>query len=539
MYQNNSFPPLTASVIERPTELPPPSKTETETDQAKEQPVSTTSAGHMQGPKQMPGWLSTAVFPSLSESRKNDEASENTLDFNLIEKFNYIQAAPEDTNNNGAGSTITFSRSKDEIGGTDLGMLGKVDGEEFLIKTGLGRGYLSQITNHFLDGDMGNLKRKVGYIVDDYIRMADADPDQKKPLQNDLLATLEQFFSSADGEKILDKAKEKKIDISNVNKIHSSLVAQNPRLRNVLGVPILMDVINGIAGQHLVNEFQRTYLENHQIPNAKLFLVGSNPLIGSRFLADAVPFNKFLSKSFLPEGKTLEEARQASISAYRAGNGEAVDADELEAARQLLSTMTAPENLAAGKARLIAQLKEEGLEGLFASILMRLTMGEKVDLGPDNMIVVKGKNGQNRVVNIDITGFRHDRENDFQLKPEDKPVLGWKGIIQNPDTSSDKLLDGSVFSGRYLIGIDAVQHAVTDALKEVAGDQASVETEKVRDWYASLDVEASKSSLKDLVLNLSHSLDASVAPDDEQMHKAIARNCSFIDSVVRRSGEKL
>ncbi len=73
-------------------------------------------------------------------------------------------------------------------------------------------------------------------------------------------------------------------------------------------------------------------------------------------------------------------------------------------------------NLAAGKARLTAQLKEEGSQGLFASIAIRLTMGEKADLGPD--------------------------------------------------------------------------------------------------------------------------LDASLAPDDEQMDKAITRNCSFIDSAVQRSQEK-
>lgn len=532
--QNNSFPPLTVPVIRPSNEPLPPTKTEI--DKAKAQPVSAPSAGYVPGPKQMPGWLSQSV----SESKKNGKASPNTLDFNLIRKFTHIQTTPENTNNDDAGSAITFSRSKDEIGGTDLGMLGKVDGEEFLIKTGLGRGVLNQITNHFLKGDMKRAEKKAGFIVRDYIRMvgANPDPDQQKPLQNALFDSLKIFFSSADGETILNKAKEKKIDISDVNKIHSSLVAQNPNLRNVLSVPILMDVINGTTGQQLANDYQRTYLESHQIPNSKLFLVGSNPLIGSQFLQDAVPFDKFLSKNFLPEGKTLEDVRHASELIEKAGKGDAVDADELEASRQLLLIMTTPENLAAGKARLIAQLKEEGLEGLFASILMRLTMGEKGDLGPDNMLVVKGKNGHNQVVNIDITGFRYDRENDFQLKPEDKPAFGWKDIIQNPDTAPEKLLDGSVFSGRYLVGIDAVQHAVADALREAVGDQAPVETKKVRDWYASLDSEASKSSLKDLAQNLSHSLDASVAPDDAQMHKAIARNCSFIDSAVRRSRDR-
>jgi len=277
-------------------ELPPPVETDG-IDKTKETTTSTSSAGHAEGPKKMPGWLAKTVHASLAESKKK---TENTLDFNLIRKFNHIQTTPEDTNTHGAGSVIMFSRSKDEIGGTDLGMLGKVDGEEFLIKTGLGRGYLGQFANLFLKGDMDTAGRIAGYIVDDYIRMAEANPDQKKFLQNALLVGLEIFFRSSDGKNMLDKAKEKKIDISDVNNIHGHLVSQNPNLRNVLGIPILMDVINGTAGQEPVNRYQRTYLKSHQIPNAKLFLIGSNPLIGSQFLQDATPFDKFLSQHFFP-----------------------------------------------------------------------------------------------------------------------------------------------------------------------------------------------------------------------------------------------
>ncbi len=188
----------------------------------------------------------------------------------------------------------------------------------------------------------------------------------------------------------------------------------------------------------------------------------------------------------------------------------------------------------AGKVALSECLKKEGLDGLFASILIRLTMGESADLGPDNMLVVKDKDGRNQVVNIDITGFRYPREKDFWAERENKLRFGWKDIIQNPDTSLDKLLNGSVFSGRYVDGINALQHAVTDVLKKVLGSQASNEVGNIRDWYASLDAETSKSSLKDLTQTLFDSLDGSIKPDNEQMLKAINTNCSFIDAAVNR-----
>ncbi len=68
-----------------------------------------------------------------------------------------------------------------------------------------------------------------------------------------------------------------------------------------------------------------------------------------------------------------------------------------------------PANLSSGQQALSEALRQKGLDGLFISLLTRLTLGESSDLGPDNMLVVPGADGRHQVVNIDVTGFRYDR----------------------------------------------------------------------------------------------------------------------------------
>lgn len=481
--------------------------------------------------------------PVLSANEKNDETSKNASGFEVIEKFKYIQRDLEDKNHAGLETTISYSRSKDEVGKKNLGMLGKVGDKEYLIKEGVVRSLLNQIANCYLAEDMEGVERKAGFIAATYLRSIGLDlkldleeyKAKEKSLQKELSIILKDFFKSENGQKILDN----KINISNVNEIHKGLVTQNPEnkeLKNILGIAILMDVISGVAGQQLVNDYQRTYLASDHIPNAKLFLVENNPLIGAQFLdlERAQSFDQFLWKSFVPQGTTLEAIRQAA--ALIKWGDENVDK---EAAHQLLSTI----NLEEGKNSLAKKLKEMELNGLAASIFIRSTMGESADLGPDNMLLVEKEKGRHQIINIDVTGFRYPRKGN-ELE---KPRLGWNDIIQDLNTSSDELLnklfDVKVFSDRYTNGADEVYKAIVEVLrKNVTKKQASDEVQSVCDWYASLknkdaspNAEDYKLLLRDMAKESLACIDESVRPDEDVMHDAIERNCSvFIDTLTEQ-----
>lgn len=431
-----------------------------------------------------------------------------------------------------SGSAVVFSRSKATLGGSDVGMVGMLDGQEHLVKTGISRSLLGQAVACCAKGQVEKATKRLGYIVGSAARLLEGAID-KQATQQRLTLAFHAFLDTEKGKEMAEKAKTGALDIDDVCRIHDSLVAADPRLRNPLGIPILFDVINVAAAQDLVNALQECYLSRQHIPDSSLLTLPSNALIASRLIHDAQPLDTFLTKAFLPPEVSLAQAKQAAARVESAAPDSGAQADELAEDRALLARINDPVNLRAGKQALVDTLRHNGLDGLFASLLVRLTLGEASDLGPDNMLVVSGEDARHKVISIDVTGFRYDREQDVPSDPRFRH--GWGDVIRAPASALDVLLHKSVMSDRYATGLKSVHAMVIQAIGEALDGQARPEVEMVKQWYAALDVNSATASLRSLGDQLKGMSAAGWMPDAALVNQVLARNSSFLNNVVQTS----
>lgn len=432
-------------------------------------------------------------------------------------------------------NTVIFSRSKKALGGTDVGMIAKIDGEEHLVKTGISRSLLGQALTHCANGKIEDANKLLGYIVNDSIRLIDGSASRKSEIKQNLTATFHTFLETGLGKRLMGKAASDDLSITDVSEIHSNLILAKPSLKDPLGIPVLFDVINVAAAQDLVNTLQGSYLRKDQIPDSTLLSFSDNALIASRLVADSTPLDGFLMKSFLPSGCSISDARNAISLVKSAKGGKPVNADELTQATELISKINSPDNILSGKQALAEALNGSGLDGLFTSLLARLTLGESADLGPDNMLVVAGDDGRSKVISIDVTGFRYPRANDFQAKPEDPPRHGWSKVFADPSIALSVLLDGSVLSSRYARGFDPVHTAIVEAMREALHQQAVPEAEAVREWYASQDLSEAKASLQSLGESLINSIAPDLMPDTALVRQVLNKNLAFIEQAQQEA----
>ncbi|WP_057655151.1 hypothetical protein, partial [Xanthomonas axonopodis] len=325
------------------------------------------------------------------------------------------------------------------------------------------------------------------------------------------------------------------LDIDDVCGIHDSLVAADPRLRNPLGIPVLFDVINVAAAQDLVNALQERHLSRQHIPDSSLLTLPNNALIASRLIHDAEPLDTFLTKAFLPPDISLAQAKQSAARVESAAAGSGVRADELAEDHALLARINDPVNLRTGKQALVDTLRHNGLDGLFASLLVRLTLGEASDLGPDNMLVIPGEDARHKVISIDVTGFRYDREKDAPATSREPFRYGWGDVIQTPARALEALLHASVMSSRYARGLEGVHAMVIEAIREALDGQATPEVEMVKQWYAALDVDSATASLRSLGDQLKGMSDAGWMPDAALVNQVLQRNSSFLGNVIEKA----
>ncbi|MFI7000538.1 C2 family cysteine protease [Nocardia sp. NPDC050175] len=424
---------------------------------------------------------------------------------------------------------VVFSRSKKALGGSDVGMIGRIGGEEHLVKTGISRSQLGQAVDHYAHGRIDKANKLLGYIVNDSVRLTNSG--EKAERKQALTDAFGDFIRTDKGQSLVSKAKTGELSIGDVSDIHATLAA-DLGLRTALGIPVVFDVINVAAAQHLVNAMQSTYLAAEHIPDSSLLVLPDNILIGSRLIPDATPLDVFLTRHFLPPDVSLTDAKHAAALIKEAAAGTPVESDDLTRAQNIVSQINDPDNLRASQQALTATLREKGLDGLFAALLTRLTLGESADLGPDNMLVVRGDYDRNKVVNIDVTGFRYDRKNDFQADPQAPPRHGWGKVFENPELAPTVLLDNSVMSSRYAKGLDSVHTAIVDSIHEALHHNATPEAEAVRRWYAALDLDTINTSL----LSLSQELQSiPVAPDADAIDRVLNRNVSFLGDIVHAS----
>ncbi|UKE50904.1 type III secretion system effector protein [Xanthomonas translucens pv. hordei] len=433
-----------------------------------------------------------------------------------------------------SGNGVVFSRSKKVLGGSDVGMIGMIDGQEHLVKTGISRSLLGQAVTFCVDGQVDEANKRLGYIVGGAARLLKTDPKQGNQKQV-LIQAFHAFLQTDKGKQLADKAKTDTLDIADVGDIHASLVDADPQLRNTLGVPILFDVINVAAGQQLVNALQGTYLPKKHMPDSSLLAVQNNALIASRLIPEAKPLDTFLTEAFLPRGVSLKDAKRAAALVKAPPATSSANSDELTQAQALMAQINNPDHLRAGKQALKETLDDKGLDGLFVSLLARFTLGEDSDLGPDNMLVVPGDDGRNKTVSIDVTGFRYEWENDTPAGPRNPPRHGWGKVIDNPALALDVLLDGSVMKSRYARGLESVHAAVVDCLRDALHQNATPEAQAVKRWYAALDVHASTASLLALHQGLGDIAKAPWMPDASLVDQVLERNAGFINDIVHRA----
>ncbi|ABM30917.1 hypothetical protein C8E08_2446 [Paracidovorax citrulli] len=457
--------------------------------------------------------------------------------FSIVRHLSFLSTRRDPGNvqaaSGASGNGVVFSRSKKALGGSDVGMVGKIDGEEHLVKTGISRSLLGQAVALCAKGQVAEANKRLGYIVSAWDRLVEGGT-AKGALERELTGAFHGFLQSEKGRKLAEKAKVDELDIDDVSDVHASLVRADPQLRNPLGIPVIFDVINVAAAQDMVNALQGTYLARHHIPDSSLLTVENNALIASRLIPDATPLDVFLTQPFLPDGVSLAEAKRAASLIKTAAAGNRVKPDELARAQALVSHINDPANLSSGQQALSEALRQKGLDGLFISLLTRLTLGESSDLGPDNMLVVPGADGRHQVVNIDVTGFRYDREEDATASPRDPVRHGWGKVIENPELALNVLLDRSVLNSRYAKGLDPVHEAVVDCMREALRPHATPEAATVKRWYASLDIDGSTASLLSLRQGLGRLSGCSWMPDADLVDRVLVRNASFIDNIVQK-----
>ncbi|WP_042590800.1 HAD family hydrolase [Ralstonia solanacearum] len=433
-----------------------------------------------------------------------------------------------------AGGGVVYSRDKQALGGSDVGMVAWMDGNEHLVKTGVSRGLLGQIISCWANGQESEGDKRAGYLIGNWARLS-GNNDNQDALETRLKDALRTFIQSENGSTLFEKSKSEALDLADVNAIHHELTAACPELKNPLGMPAIFDVVNGAASQALANALQRTYLPEGQVPDATLLVSHDNVLLASRLLPDAEPMDAFLTRSFLPQGVSLQDAKLAAARIKANPEG---DSAELRSARELIARLCAPQQLEAGRAGLTQALAAQGMDGFFASVLARLTIGENhKDLGPDNMLLVRGADGRNKAVNIDVTGFWEPRHGGVPTGENEQPQLGWSEVLAHPERAADILLAPTVLSGRYARGFEAVHDVVVDVLRNTLREQAAPEATSVRAWYAA----QNEGQLLDSMSELQHAL-RDVAQlgwmcDAQTLEKGFGRHASFIRDVVGKAKE--
>ena len=125
-------------------------------------------------------------------------------------------------------------------------------------------------------------------------------------------------------------------------------------------------------------------------------------------------------------------------------------------------------------------------------------MGESADNGPDNMLLT-----EQGVVNIDLTGFRYEREKAFNTS------LGWKETLTTTDESIllERLFDSSVFKSRYIDNSQNIEdnlkatihQTIVEVLTEKVQPLVVEEIAQLRSWLAGLDLAYINGNLKQTI----------------------------------------
>lgn len=398
-----------------------------------------------------------------------------------------------------------FNYTAPKQGGSEIGhrVVHRDTGIEYLVKSG------SSLALFYLVIKSAEQKEKVkmffGFLVGNYSRITGhpVNPGHVERLSEIMV----DFLATTNGQTLFQLIKSgQMITIHDIYQIVDYFLPQitEPSLREVLCLAVLADVTKGALSQAFSNAFQARQLGIDALPEPLIIseqLASGGLFLGSRFIFEAPGLDTFLLAPFI-------EAKQAQHGDW----------------------------LAQGAERMQAQLTKNPLKGLSAAILLRQIMGENADIGPDNMIIVN-LGGENLVLNIDLTGFRYNRENNF------KDCLGWKETLQSSDADIliDRLFHPSVFQSRFIKNndnfspeeVNALYECLVRMLKIELKPQVVSEITAVRQWLTTLDAAVIDDYSAALVTQVAEAMSKPIRPSNESVAALVKSNQGFIGRAIQ------
>lgn len=397
-----------------------------------------------------------------------------------------------------------------KFAGTDVGHMLSFSDEIYMVKTGMSLGLLKQALERRTMSQEDKVKLFLTIaIVGNYLRVTQTNG--KDPRVSGMKETIYKAFNAyvetPEGSALLAKIKEEKhvcttIDIA---RIFTFFRGYNEELKDVLGLPAFADVTSGCFSQEIYNTYAKVL--GIQVAAQKLLI---NPqgeeasiLMASCFQKNTTGFDSFLLKPFI-ENENLEDAKAALLKAFE------------------------------GKS----------LKGLASGILMRHIMGENADNSPDNMII----NEQGEVIQIDLTGFRMQRQKDF-TDPKGTTFLGWDKTLaaNDADTLLARLFDSTVFNGRFVFDHPhfkgkvpaeqqkAVYDAIVSILKDLVRNQVVEEIQALRSFFSNLNPEAINEHLAKSLAEVYNTMAPELRPSKEGFEKLISFDQGFLATAIVQS----
>jgi hypothetical protein len=262
-------------------------------------------------------------------------------------------------------------------GGSTVGYLFNLDGAPVIGKTSLDASLMVQIWGHQAKGDKEKEKveRKAGFIAadlmnfihgsDEYGRVMFTNADEAKKAE---FKKQEEAFK-----KLLAESVPKQTGSSNISDIVAALNEWDKSLlKNDAIAAIVNNQNNGQglllsvhAGQLYTEALVANVLTNSgiNVPSTKVAYENHVPLLVTSALQKDKGFDQYLTEPFL-NGAPLSKAREDR------------------------AFVVTPESIEKGKAELAEKLKKEPqlLRGLVTSLITRYALGERSDVGPDNML---------------------------------------------------------------------------------------------------------------------------------------------------------
>jgi hypothetical protein len=464
----------------------------------------------------------------------------------------FVISTDEDMGDRNTKTALPYLREKP--GGTDVGHVFAFRNQEAIAKIGINFSLLMQALEQYvnaysklqialnspdeLKSDLNNFstlppakKRKVaetiakatedtlkssskwatllGYIVGNYLRLTEpeapkneskqdkiaretAKKEKETKLKTDITESFSEFLNSEEGIEMLDNIMQTRINraLSNdktsvqqtltVNEVYSlaeKLFQKKPDLRDMFAYCAFTDQMCAF-GQQLNNIYMQSIIPGITIADHHLLVTRNRMGLYqiSNIVPNAISLHEFLIEPFATEQKPGED-NEAWI--------------------------------ARGCDTLVAKLKGKPIKGLCAGILFRHLMGESADLGMDNMLLIEREEHW-ELVNIDLTGPRLPRQNDFIIPRSTEVALGWENTLKAGDKNTllQRLFDKSVFKPRGIEDYAALQkilgkdkatpefikarnedifNAIVKTLQAHVTNEIEPEISSARNWLAQVD----------------------------------------------------